>query len=87
MYAKMSKKGQITIPKAIRQKLKIEKEGAVLFLVEEDEVKLKGIPGGRTDQLAGSLKNYAKAYTPLEKIRSKIKGNIADEIARESLSD
>ncbi len=27
MYAKVSKKGQITIPKAIREKLKIEKEG------------------------------------------------------------
>ena len=32
MYAKMSKKGQITIPKAIREKLKIVNEGAVLFL-------------------------------------------------------
>ena len=44
MYAKISKKGQITIPKPIRKKLKIEKDGAVLFLVEDDEVKLKGVP-------------------------------------------
>jgi hypothetical protein len=58
-----------------------------LFLVEDDEVKLKGIPGGQIDQLAGSLKKYAKEYVPLDKIRKKIKGKIADETAREGLSD
>jgi AbrB family looped-hinge helix DNA binding protein len=87
MYAKISKKGQVTIPKAIREKLEIFNEGAVLFLVEDDEVKLKGIPGAQADQLGGSLKEYAKEYVPLSKIRTKIKGKIADEIARESLSD
>jgi len=45
MYAKISKKGQVTIPKPIREKLKIEKAGAVLFLVEDNEVKLKGVSG------------------------------------------
>ena len=71
MYARISRKGQVTIPKAIRKKLKIDKEGGILFLVEDDEVKLKGIPGGQIDQLAGSLKKYAKAYVPLDKIRNK----------------
>ncbi len=87
MLAKISKKGQVTIPIEIRKKLKIDKEGAVLFLVEDDEVKLKGIPSGEAEQLAGSLKKYAKEYVPLNKIRKNIKGKIADEIARESLSD
>ena len=87
MYVRISRKGQITIPKAIRKKLKIDKEGGILFLVEDDEVKLKGIPGGQIDQLAGSLKKYAKEYVPLDKIRKKIKGKIADETAREGLSD
>ena len=87
MYAKMSKKGQITIPKAIREKLKIGNEGAVLFLVEDEEVKIKGIPGGLADQLAGSLKKYSKEYVPLDKKTKKIKGKIADGIAREGLSD
>ena len=77
MYARLSKKGQVTIPKAIREKLKIDSEGGVLFLVEDDEVKLKGIPGGEIDKLAGSLKKYAKTYVPLEKVRTKIKGKIA----------
>ena len=38
MYAKISKKGQITIPKGIREILKIEKEGGILFLVEDNEI-------------------------------------------------
>jgi AbrB family looped-hinge helix DNA binding protein len=87
MYAKISKKGQVTIPKAIRKKLKVGKEGGILFLVENDEVKIKGIAAGQVDQLAGSLKKYAKEYIPLDKIRKQIKGKVADEVARESLSD
>ncbi len=87
MYAKLSKKGQVTIPKAIREKLNIDTAGGVLFLVEDDEVKLKGIPGGEIDKLSGSFKKYAKTYVPLEKIRTRIKGNIADAAAREGLSD
>ena len=87
MYAKMSKKGQITIPKPIRKKLKIEKDGAVLFVVEDNEVKLKGVPGVQAEQLAGSLQKYAKEYVSLKKIREKIQGEIADETAREGLSD
>ena len=87
MYAKISKKGQVTIPKAIREKLHIDNEGGVLFLVEDDEVKLKGIPAGEIDKLAGSLKKYAKTYVPLEKVRTRIKGKIADAAAREGLSD
>ena len=87
MYAKLSKKGQVTIPKAIREKLNINSEGGVLFLVENDEVKLKGIPGGEIDKLAGSLKKYAKTYVSLDKVRTKIKGKIADAAAREGLSD
>jgi len=87
MYAKVSKKGQITIPKPIRKKLKIEKNGAVLFLVEDNEVKLKGVPGVQSEQLAGSLKKYAKGYVSLKKIREKIQGEIAHETAGEGLSD
>lgn len=87
MYARLSKKGQITIPKAIRKKLGIDKEGGVLFLVEHDEIILKGAPAGRAEELAGSLRKYAKRYVSLKKIRDKITGKIADEAAREGLSD
>jgi hypothetical protein len=56
-------------------------------LIEDNEVKLKGVPGAPVNVLAGSLKKYAKDYVPLKKIRKKIKGKIANEIAREGLSD
>ena len=87
MYSKISKKGQVTIPKPIREKLNLEIEGGLLFLVEDYEVKLKGVPGVHANRLAGSLKKYAREYAPLNKIRKKIKGKIADEIATESISD
>ena len=87
MYAKITKKGQVTIPKAIRKKLKIEKDGAVLFLVEDDEIKLKGVPKVQSEQLAGSLKKYAKEYVSLKNIRKKIQGEIGEETAGEGLPD
>ena len=71
MYTKISKKGQITIPKSIRKKLKIEKDGAILFLVEDNEIKLRGIPEVQSEQLAWSLKKYAKEYVSIKKIRKK----------------
>jgi len=56
MYAKVSKKGQVTIPKAIRDKLKIDKEGGVLFLVEDDDVKLKGVPAEPLNEIREEIK-------------------------------
>ena len=87
MFARMSRKGQITIPKPIRKKLKIENEGGVLFLVENNEVKLEGVPGTTADLLAGSLKKYAGKHVSLNVIRKKIAGDIADEIAAEGIPD
>ena len=86
MYARVSSKGQITIPKNIRKKLNLEKESGVLFLIEDDEVKLKGVPGSPSDRLAGSLKKYARGYVSLKKVRKEIQERIADEIAGEDLS-
>ncbi len=86
MYAKVSNKGQVTIPKVIRKKLNIGKESGVLFLIEDDEIKLKGVSGSPSDRLAGSLKEYAREYVPLKKVREEIRERIADEIAGEDLS-
>jgi len=40
----------------------------VLFLIENDEVKLRGIPAGQVEHLAGSLKKYARSYVPLSQV-------------------
>jgi AbrB family looped-hinge helix DNA binding protein len=87
MYAKMSKKGQVTIPKPIREKLKIDDQGGVLFLIEDDTVVLQGVPGSRNEELAGSLKRYAKKYVSLDQVRKKLKGEIARDAAGEGISD
>lgn len=87
MYARISRKGQVTIPKPIREKLKVNSEGGVLFLVEDNEVKLKGVPGVQATILAGSLKKYAKGHIPLVTIRKEIQGRIAHDIAAEGVSD
>jgi AbrB family looped-hinge helix DNA binding protein len=87
MYARVSRKGQVTIPKPIRERLKIQNEGGVLFLVEDNEVKLKGIPGAPATVLAGSLKKYVKGHVPLATIRKEMQGKIAHEIAAEGISD
>lgn len=55
--------------------------------MENNSIKLKGIPGSSARDLAGSLKKYAKNYIPLKTIRKKIKGEIINEIAQEGLSD
>jgi len=80
MYAKVTKKGQITIPKAIRQTLKLGEESAVLFVLENGEVKLKAVPPGTIDNLAGSLKKYANKYVPLDEIRNTIQKDVGREI-------
>lgn len=87
MFAKVSKKGQVTIPKPIREKLKIGDHGGVLFLIEDDAVLLQGVSGAQHEELAGSLKRYAGRYVPLDQVRKKIKEKIARDAAREGLSD
>lgn len=55
LKAKISKKGQITIPKEIRNELNAD---YVEFIKEGERIFIKKIPS--VDELAGSLKKYAK---------------------------
>ena len=87
MYAKVSKKGQVTIPKRVRETLKIDDCGGVLFVIENDHVLLQGVPGSRNDELAGSLKRYAGQYVSLDQVRKKIRKKLARDAALEGLSD
>ncbi len=87
MFARLSPKGQVTVPRKIREKLKINGGGGVLFVMEGDDVKIKGVPGESADQLAGSLKKYAKEHVSLNVIRKKVQHDIAAEIASKDLSD
>jgi len=79
IYGKISKKGQITIPKSIREKLNLGENSAILLIIEQSEVKIKGVPGGSAESLAGSLKNFAGKYKPLDKIRAEVQEKIGHE--------
>ncbi len=87
MYAKVSKKGQVTIPKAVRDMLNIGEQGGVLFIVSGNDVKIRGVTGSSAEKLAGSLKKYAKSYIPPEKARGDMQKKAAEDIAKEGLID
>ena len=69
---KISKKGQVTIPKPIREKLGTN---IVAFIIEKDEIKLRSV----NKETYGRLKKYAKKYMPLEEARGLTWGTIKDE--------
>ncbi|GJL65802.1 MAG: hypothetical protein NPIRA05_07730 [Nitrospirales bacterium] len=77
MPATLSSKGQITIPKQIREMLNIKEGDAVDFIVEKGDVKLKGIPQGQARTLAGSLSHFAKGKHTHKSIREIIKKKVA----------
>ena len=60
----LSSKGQITVPKAIRELLHVENGDSLVFYIEDDEVKITS-----TSNLDIKLKNdKRKAYVRKEKI-------------------
>ncbi|MGA1796941.1 MAG: AbrB/MazE/SpoVT family DNA-binding domain-containing protein [bacterium] len=69
---KISKKGQVTIPKVIREKLGTN---IVSFVIEKDEIKIKPVD----KETYGRLKRYSKRYIPIEEAREKTWGSVKDE--------
>ncbi len=59
--SKISSKGQITLPKAIREKLG---SSLVRIVASDDGVRIEPVR-----DLGGSLKAYAKFYVPIEEAR------------------
>lgn len=63
--AVLSSKGQITVPKAIREILHVENGDSLVFYIEDDEVKITS-----TNNLDIKLKNEKrKAYVRTERIK------------------
>ena len=69
---KISKKGQVTIPKAIRDELGTN---IISFVIEKDEVKLKPVK----EETYGKLKKYSKKYIPIKEAKEIAWKNIKDE--------
>jgi AbrB family looped-hinge helix DNA binding protein len=72
--AKITSKGQVTIPKKIREVLQGD---VVEFEVLEGRILLKPVTS-----VAGTLRRYTSGFTPLSSARKKVWGEVADEKAR-----
>ena len=72
--SRLTKKGQVTIPKKIRDKLKTD---AVVFEMLDDKVILKPVRS-----VAGALQKYAKVFIPFEEAREKAWEEVAHERRR-----
>jgi AbrB family looped-hinge helix DNA binding protein len=75
MTAKITSKGQITIPKKIRDMLK---GNIVEFEVIDERVIIKPVLS-----IGGSMKKYAQKYKPIEEVREMVWGDVAGDIVHE----
>ena len=75
--ATVTSKGQVTIPKAIREALKIRQRDEVLLIVEGDHALLVPLRGRPLDELYGALP-ATRPYPGSDEIRRQVR----DELAR-----
>ncbi len=74
--AKVTSKGQITIPLQVRKLLKVDSGSVIIFETKEDKVLLK--PAKTLSEFRGILKGKA-AYTDFDKIRATAKKHVAEK--------
>ena len=78
----LTKKGQTTIPKDIRNFLNLAPNDKILYLREGNKVVIKPLKGNILD-LKGSVKTKEKAID-FKKLRSETKKRVARKIAEDS---
>jgi len=86
MNATVSSKGQITLPRFVREALGLKAGSMVSLTLEEGEVRLRPARAGTAHRLAGSLRRYAKRGT-VRSIRAHVKKEVARAAAAEGASD
>jgi AbrB family looped-hinge helix DNA binding protein len=86
MNATVSSKGQITLPRFVREALGLKAGSMVSLTLEEGEVRLRPAPAGTAHRLAGSLRRYARPGT-VKSIRAHVKKEVARAAAAEGASD
>lgn len=75
----MTRKGQVTIPKAIRDRLGVKEGEKVLFVMRDEEVVLKVVKGTILD-LRGSVGPSVRLEI-FDKVRQSVKRTIARKVA------
>lgn len=79
MFAKVTSKGQVTIPNEVRKKLGIGKDDTVDFIIEDDEVRL--VPVRTLKDLRGAVPARGKGDFTEE--RSRAKAAVAKRVREE----
>ena len=82
--ARISPKGQITLPKKVRQALAVKPGERVMFQVEADGVLLKPLGPSSAEALAGSLCRYAISGVPSHRVRDLVQEAVANAAAEET---
>lgn len=82
----VSSKGQITLPRFVREALGLKVGSMVSITLEEGELRLRPVPAGTAHRLAGSLRRYAKPGT-VKSIRAYVRREVARAAAAEGSSD
>jgi antitoxin PrlF len=83
--ATVSSKGQLTIPKPVRERLGLEPGSKVLFTLREGKVEMEPISGD-IRQWRGALKGTGQdaSWTV---VRERVREAIAEEVVREMQND
>jgi antitoxin PrlF len=81
--AKISSKGQITLPRRIRQALDVKPGERVLFVVEQERVVLRPMGPSTAETLAGSLRSYGGARQGFRETRAAVKKEVGRAAAQE----
>ncbi len=80
----MTSKGQITIPKEVRELLKLKPADRVVITIERDHAVLKPVHGNILD-LGGSIKIPAREKPiDFQKVRNKVQKTVAQKVAEET---
>lgn len=79
--ATITAKGQVTIPKAIRQALGIDRNDRLLFLLEEDRLILIPVRRRALGELYGALP-ATRPYPGAEAVRQEVRRKRGEQLVR-----
>jgi AbrB family looped-hinge helix DNA binding protein len=82
MALMISAKGQVTIPKRIREILGLSQGAQVEFVVDGNVVRLESAGCSTVDKVAGALRNY-KAGEDEKNVMEKVRKEVANEAGQE----
>jgi antitoxin PrlF len=82
ILSRVSSKGQVTLPRKVRQALQLKPGDRVVFLVDQETVTLQPLGPSSARALAGSLRQFAEGR-PSGSAREVVKKEVARAAAQE----